>query len=148
VVTWQTVVLSVSAALVTGTAAVLVAWMNISSQRRGQLQTRRVEAASDFAKRFNGATDAARFALGHPGDEGALRNAAHLAGEVTPFVGPVSLLFGDGSAVTREAEAALGALQDAVAAAGRGEREEAAATLTASAEHRAGFEAAARRVVA
>ena len=145
-VSWQTVVLSVSAALITGTAAVSVAWMNIRSQRRQQLQVRRVEAASDFAKQLAGATKAARFALDHPEDRGALGNAAHLTGETAPLLGPVSLLFGAGSDVTRAADAAVDELDDAVRAAEAGDHTRALAGLDASADRRLAFEDAARRV--
>ena len=146
-VSWQTVVLSVSAALITGTAAVTVAWMNIRSQRRQQLQVRRVEAASDFSKQLAGATKAARFALDHPADRGALANAGHLAGETTPLLGPVSLLFGAGSEATRAAESAVAELEEAVRAAEAGDRPRALAGLDASGKRRLAFENAARRVV-
>lgn len=147
VVSWQTVVISLGAAFLTGTAAVLVAVLNIRAQRRQQLQTRRVEAASDFSKRFTGATDALRYALEHSDDEGARHNASHLVGEVTPLLGPLSLLFGDGSTVAREGTAALRKLEAARDALGAGDLQRAEAAAAASRDHRVGFESAARKVV-
>lgn len=146
-VSWQTVVISLGAAFLTGTAAVLVAALNIRAQRRQQLQIRRVEAASDFSKRFTGASDAVRYALEHPEDAGARHNASHLVGEVTPLLGPLSLLFGDGSAVEREATAALRELETARDALNAGDHGRAEAAAAASREHRVGFESAARKVV-
>jgi ABC-type Fe3+ transport system permease subunit len=144
VVSWQTVVLSISAALITGTAAITVAWMNMRSQRRQQAQTRRVEAASDFSKQLAGATNAVGFALDHPE---AVGNAAHLVGEAGPLLGPVSLLFGAGSDVTQDAAAAVAELENAVRAIESGDGAGAAAALNAGALARERFEHAARRVV-
>lgn len=147
-VSWQTVVISLGAALLTGTAAVLVAVLNIRAQRRQQLQTRRVEAASDFSKRFTGAADAVGYALAHPDDSGALGNAAHLVGEVTPLLGPLSLLFGDGTAVEREAGAALRNLEAARDRLAAGDLTGAGKAVESSRAHRVAFEDAARKVVA
>jgi hypothetical protein len=106
-----------------------------------------VEAASDFSKRFTGATDAVRYALDHAGDEGARHNASHLVGEVTPLLGPLSLLFGDGSAVAEEASAALRELESARDALAAGDLARAGSASDTSRDHRVAFEAAARKVV-
>jgi hypothetical protein len=114
---WQTVAVSLGAALLTGSFAILGAWLNsrtqrriarlnIEAQEREQLRVRRIEAASDFSKRFTGASDAVRYALKHQEDGEAADNAQNLPGEVTPLLGPISLLFRSGSDADRAARAA------------------------------------------
>jgi hypothetical protein len=145
---WQTVALSLGAAFLTGSFAVVNVWLNIRAQRRQQLHTRQVEAASDFSRRFIGASDAVRYAIGHPDDARAAENAPQLTGEVTPLLGAISLLFGAGSEADRGARAALDDLRDAGAAVKAGDPDAAGERLTASAASRARFEAAVRNVVA
>jgi hypothetical protein len=110
---WQTLALSLGAAFLTGSFAILNVWLNIRAQRRQQLHTRQVEAASDFSRRFIGAVDAVRYAIAHPDDVGAAKNAEYLPGEVTQLLGPIAFLFGPRSEADRRARAALDDLRDA-----------------------------------
>lgn len=144
---WQTVVVSLGAAFMTGSFAILVARLNIRAQRREQFRVRRVEAASDFSKRFIGASDAVRYSIDHPDDRAAADNAPHLTGEVTPLLGPLSLLFGTGSEADRAARAALDDLRRASEAVKAREGEHADEHLAESDVSRARFEAAVRDVV-
>jgi hypothetical protein len=144
---WQTVALSLGVALLTGSFAFLVAWTNIRAQRREQLRVRRVEAASDFSKRFIGASDAVRYAIDHPDDAAAADNAPHLTGEVTPLLGPLSLLFGSGSDAEEAARDAFEHLREAAAAARARDYDRAEARLVASQASRERFEKAVLKVV-
>lgn len=144
---WQTVAISLGAALLTGSAAILTAWLNMRAQRQQQLQVRRVEAASDFSRRFIGAADAVRYAIAHPDDEPGLNNALHLTREMAPFLGPISLLFGGDSDANAGAREAFEELRHASEAAKARDRERAEKQLTASEASRDGFEAAVRDVL-
>ncbi len=109
---------------------------------------RRIEAASDFSKRFNGAADAVAYGGDHLEDSTAAENAQHLVGEVTPLLGPLSLLFGTGSETDRAARAAFEELrrgsEELKAGGDRGRVKDA---LERSTSYRAGFEAAVRKIV-
>jgi hypothetical protein len=144
---WQTVALSLGVALLTGSFAFLVAWVNIRAQRREQLRVRRVEAASDFSKRFIGASDAVRYSIDHPDDAAAADNAPHLAGEVTPLLGPLSLLFRSGSDAEQGARAAFEHLRRASASVKARDYEGAEQSLVASKASRERFEDAVLKVV-
>lgn len=144
---WQTVVVSLGAAFLTGSFAILVAWHNTRVQRREQFRGRQIEAASDFSKRFIGASDAVRYGIDHPPDPAAVHNAVQLTGEVTPLLGPLSLLFGTDSDADRAARAALTHLRragEAVKAYDHGRAEEGLADSDVSRER---FEKAVRTVV-
>jgi hypothetical protein len=156
---WQTVAVSLGAASLTGLFAILGAWLNsrtqrriarlnIEAQEREQLRVRRVEAASDFSKRFTGASDAVRYALEHQDDEEAVDNAHNLPGEVTPLLGPISLLFRSGSDADRAARAAAENLRGAGGAVKGREFEAAEERLTEGEASRRRFEDAVLEVVA
>lgn len=144
---WQTVAVSLGAAFLTGSFAILVSWLNVRAQRREQLRVRRVEAASDFSKRFIGASDAVRYAIDHPADSAAADNAPHLTGEVTPLLGPISLLFRSGSDADQAARAAFEDLRGAGGAVKARDYEAAEERLTESEASRARFEEAVLKVI-
>jgi hypothetical protein len=144
---WQTVAVSLGAAFLTGSFAILVSWLNVRAQRREQLRVRRVEAASDFSKRFIGASDAVRYAIDHPDDSAAADNAPHLTGEVTPLLGPLSLLFRSGSDTDQAARAAFEDLRRAGGAVKARDYEAAEERLAESDASRARFEDAVLKVV-
>jgi hypothetical protein len=145
---WQTVALSLGVALLTGFFAFLVAWTNIRAQRREQLRARRVEAASDFSKRFIGAADAVRYAIEHQDDAAAAENAPHLTGEVTQLLGPLSLLFGSHSGADEAARAAFDHLRRAGEAVKARDYERAEERLGESEASRERFEQAVRKAIA
>jgi hypothetical protein len=156
---WQTVAVSLGAAFLTGSFALLVGWLNsraqrrvaslnIEAQEREQLRVRRVEAASDFSKRFTGASDAVRYAIDHRDDSEAADNAPHLTGEVTPLLGPLSLLFRSGSDPERAARAAFEDLRRAAEAVKARDYEAAEERLAESDASRARFEDAVLKVIA
>jgi hypothetical protein len=144
---WQTVAVSLGAAFLTGSFAILVSWLNIRAQRREQLRVRRVEAASDYSKRFVAASDAVRYALDHRDDSAAADNAPYLAGEVTELLGPLSLLFGSRSGSDEAARAAFGQLRRAGAAVKAGDYDSAEQSLADSEASRERFEAAVLKAV-
>jgi hypothetical protein len=144
---WQTVAVSLGAAFLTGSFAILVSWLNVRAQRREQLRVRRVEAASDFSKRFIGASDAVRYAIDHPDDSAAADNAPHLTGEVTPLLGPISLLFRSGSDADQAARAAFEDLRGAGGAVKARDYEAAEERLAESDASRARFEDAVLKVI-
>jgi hypothetical protein len=155
---WQTVAVSLGAALLTGSFAILGAWLNsrtqrriaslnIEAQQREQLRVRRVEAASDFSKRFTGASDAVRYAIDHRDDSEAADNAPHLTGEVTPLLGPISLLFRSGSDADQAARAAFEHLRRAGGAVKGRDYEAAEKRLAESDASRERFEDAVLEVV-
>jgi hypothetical protein len=144
---WQTVALSLGAAFLTGFFAVLVAWLSIRAQRQEQLRVRRVEAASDFSKRFIGASDAVRYAIDHPDDPAAADNAPYLAGEVTPLLGPLSLLFRSGSDAEQAARASFEHLRRAGTSVKARDYEGAEQSLAASEASRERFEDAVLKVI-
>jgi len=144
---WQTVALSLGVAFLTGSFAFLVAWTNIRAQRREQLRVRRAEAASDFSKRFIGASDAVRYAIDHPDDAAAADNAPHLTGEVTPLLGPLSLLFGSDSETDQSAHAAFDHLRRAGESVKARDYEGGEQSLAASRASRERFEDAVRKVI-
>lgn len=147
---WATVTISLGASLITGTAAVVVARLHIRSGREEELRTRRIEAASDFAKRFVGAADAVDYAVRqHTGDtasqdaeqrEKARRDAEQLVGEVTPFLGPISLLFEETSQVPEKSRQALAELRRVVKAVQQSPWEDAESALVDAHSLRREFE--------
>jgi hypothetical protein len=144
---WEAVLIVLGPAIIAGAVACLLAWANITSQRRQDLRTRRIEAASDFSRRFIGASDALRYAIDHGGERTAASNAAYLVGEVTPLLGPLSLLFGDGSAVERRATGALADLRRASTETAGGNLPAAEEALASSRDGRASFEEAVRNEI-
>ena len=155
---WQTVALSFGVAFLTGSFAILGAWLNsrtqrrvallnIEAQEREQLRVRRVEAASDFSKRFTGASDAVRWAIGHRDDSDAVNKASHLTGEVTPLLGPLSLLFRSGSDAEQAARAAFDHLRRAAEAVKTRDYEGAEESLAESNATRERFEQAVLKVI-
>src|SRR5919197_2183438 len=137
---WATVVITLGASLLTGTSALAVAWLKSRTDRRDSWHTRQTEAASEFAMRFIGAADAVQYSLDNPADEGAVHNAVHLAGEVTPLLGPVSLLFGSESAAAESSTGALEQLKLAAQQLEAGDRENARTTLFQATVLRGAFE--------
>ena len=141
-------IVSVAGALITGLTAAAIAFFNVRSQRAEQWRARRLEAASDFSKRFVGGVDSVAYALAHPEDRAAADNALHLAGEVTPLLGPLSLVFGFESAADRAARSAHDDLRRAAEAAKRGDENAGRVALADASAHRSAFEAAVRAAVA
>lgn len=144
---WATVVITLGASLLTGTSALAVAWLKSRTDRRDGWHTRQTEAASQFAMRFIGAADAARYSLDNPDDQTAVHNAVHLAGEVTPLLGPVSLLFGSGSTAAESSTGAVEQLKLAAEQLESGDRDTARTTLSQATLLRASFEDAVRAEV-
>ena len=73
-----------------------------------------------------------------------MHNAVHLAGEVTPLLGPVSLLFGSESAAAESSTGALEQLKLAAQQLEAGDRENARTTLFQATVLRGAFEDAVR----
>jgi hypothetical protein len=139
---WATVAIALGASLITGAAAVLVASLTSRSERREQWRTRQLSAATDYAMRFIGAAYAVQYARAHPDDPDAIRNAVHYAGEVTPMLGPLLLVFGDGSLVADESRQAHAELTRAAQAVEGGDVVAAERALDDAHRHRMSFEAA------
>jgi hypothetical protein len=144
---WATVAISLGAALITAVSAVVIALWKSHSDRSDSWHTRQTEAASDLSRRFIGAADAVRYSLGNPDDAGGVHNAVHLAGEVTPFLGPVSLLFGGGSPAAVFSDEAVAKLKQAAKCLETGDWTTAGTTLDEANGLREEFEKAVRAVV-
>jgi hypothetical protein len=144
---WTTVVISIAGAVTTATTAVVLALIQVRSRRSEELRTRRIEAASEFAKRFLGAADAVSYAIhreGQPvaGGTDGRGNARQLVGELSPFLGPVSLLLGADSQAVQRATHAHRALAKAVGALDQSRWQDAQAALEAAQARMREFEPA------
>lgn len=144
---WATVAISIGAALITGSSAVAVALWKARSDRRDSWHARQIEAASELAKRFIGAADAVSYSLGNQDDEAGVHNAVHLAGEVTPVLGPVSLLFGSDSPTAVSSAEAVEKLKQAAKCLETGDWTTAKSTLADANDLREEFEKSVRGVV-
>jgi hypothetical protein len=144
---WTTVAISIAGTVTTAATAIILALIQVRSRRSEELRTRRIEAASEFAKRFLGAADAVSYAIRREGHEDAggtdgRGNARQLVGEVSPFLGPISLLLGAESQAMQRATDADRALAEAVAALDQSHWQDAQGALEAAHAHVREFESA------
>ena len=146
-VSWQTVVLSLGAAMLTAGVALAIGILNNRTQRGLHLRTKQIDAASDFSSRLKGAGEALRHARTHPQSERARQDAQHLVGELSPLVGTISLLFGMHTTVEQEASAAVHGLERARDLLAEEDPAGWQAAMDESLGRRAKFEEAARKAV-
>jgi hypothetical protein len=144
---WENVAVGLGTTAIAAGVALAVALAQIRSRRMEELRTRRIEAASEFAKRFAGAAGAVLHAIRQRGEKDAAggdsrTNADHLVGELRPFLGPITLLLGADSQAAEKSSEARDALASAVAALWDSRWDDAASALEAAHARSRDFEQA------
>ena len=143
----ETVAITLGASAITGAGTTGVAVFTARSNRRRDLEARKLEAAAEFQRKLLGAFDAVQYAIQDRTDRRARSNAKWLLGEIQPTIGSLSLLFSSRSRAFTEAEKARIVLEQALRALNGGDLSSSKRHLSSSKRHRISFEDEVRRVV-